>query len=241
MKLWKFLIVLGIVGAVAAVLVAGINFLVLPSLVHSNEEVAVPDLRGASPQAAADLLRPLDLEVVVLRTSAHANMGAGLISDQVPAPDAGIRKGRVVKVVVSSGPATTGLTDLVGLSERQAGITLQRDSFQLGRVSRMQKEGLSEPQVVAQHPQPGTKLNKGAVVDLVVAEPGPRIHFMMPDLRGVPLFKARQLIDAAGLLMGEVDTERHAGAADNTIMEQRPRAGARVAKGEVVDVLVSSR
>ncbi len=93
MKLWKFLIVLGIVGAVAAVLVAGINFLVLPSLVHSNEEVAVPDLRGASPQAAADLLRPLDLEVVVLRTSAHANMGAGLISDQVPAPDAAFARG----------------------------------------------------------------------------------------------------------------------------------------------------
>ncbi len=105
----------------------------------------------------------------------------------------------------------------------------------------MQKEGLSEPQVVAQHPQPGTKLNKGAVVDLVVAEPGPRTHFLMPDLRGVPLFKARKLIEAAGLLMGEVDTERRGGTADNSILEQRPRAGARVAKGEVVDVLVSSR
>ncbi len=168
-------------------------------------------------------------------------MGAGLITDQVPAPDAGIRKGRVVKVVVSSGPATMPLTDLVGLSERQAGITLQRDNFQLGRVSRMQKEGLSEPQVAAQHPQAGTKLSKGAVVDLVVAEPGPSIRFLMPDLRGVPLFKARQLIEAAGLLMGEVDTERKAGVAENSILEQRPRPGTRVAKGEVVDVLVSSR
>lgn len=58
MKLWKFLVVLGVGGMVAALLVAGINFLVLPSLVHSNKVVAVPDLRGATPDAATDLLRP---------------------------------------------------------------------------------------------------------------------------------------------------------------------------------------
>ena len=45
----------GVGGLVAALVVAGINFLVLPSLVHSNKVVAVPDLRGATPDAAADL------------------------------------------------------------------------------------------------------------------------------------------------------------------------------------------
>ena len=239
-KLWKFLVLLGIVGAAAAVLVAGINFLVLPKLVHSNKEVAVPDLRGASPEAAADLLRPLGLEVMVARTSPHPKMAAGLVTDQVPAPQASIRTGRIVKVVLSAGPSTVPLADLVGASERQAGITLQRDAFRLGRVSRLQETGLGEPRVAAQNPQAGTKLLKGAVVDLVVADPGPRLAYRMPDLRGVSLDRARALIDRAGLVVGKVETERHGGA-QGTILEQRPAAGMRVSKGDNVDLVASSR
>lgn len=240
MKLWKFLVLLMVGGAAAAVLVAGINFLVLPSLVHSNKVVAVPDLRGASPQAAADLLRPLNLDVQVTRTAAHATMGAGLILEQVPAPQAGIRSGRLVKVVVSSGPATTAVPDLVGLSERQAGITLERDSFRRGRIVRMQRPGLGEPQVAGQEPQPGTRLLRDATISLVVADPAPRTQFLMPDLRGRPLPVARQAIDAAGLVLGRVESERRGGAA-NVIIEQRPPAGRRIAQGETVDLVASSR
>jgi beta-lactam-binding protein with PASTA domain len=241
MKLWKFLVLVGVVVGVVAVLVAGINFLVLPSLVHSNKVVAVPDLRGASPEAATDLLRPLDLEVVVIRRRAHPTMGAGLIVEQVPAPQAGIRSGRGVKVILSSGPATSAVPELVGLSERQAMITLERDMFQLGRVVRLQRAGITEPAVEGQEPQPGTLLFRGAIVSLVVAEPAARQLLMMPDLRGLQLFQARQIIDEAGLVVGRVSNERHGGGGANAILEQKPAAGRRVARGEEVELVASSR
>lgn len=240
MKLWKFLVVLGVGGLVAALVVAGINFLVLPSLVHSNKVVAVPDLRGATPDAAADLLRPLGLEVTVQRTSPHAKFAAGLITDQVPAPQAGIRTGRTVKVVVSAGPATTALAKLVGESERQAGMTLTRDSFQLGRVVRVRQPGLSEPEVVAQSPDPGTPLQRGEAVDLVVAEPAGRRQYMMPDLRGVQLDRARQAIEKAGLVLGRVQTERNGGP-EGTVLEQRPWPGMRVGRGDQVELVAVAR
>lgn len=240
MKLWKFLVVLGVGGLAAALLVAGINFLVLPSLVHSNKVVEVPDLRGATPDAATDLLRPLGLEVTVQRTSPHAKFAAGLITDQAPAPQTSIRTGRAVKVVVSAGPATTALADLVGQSERQAGMTLTRDSFQLGRVVRVRQPGLSEPEVVAQSPPPGAKLLRGDEVDLVVAEPAGRRQYMMPDLNGVPLDRARQAIEKAGLVLGRVRTEWRGGP-DGTVLEQRPRAGMRVSRGEEVELVAVAR
>lgn len=240
MKLWKFLVVLGAGGVAAALLVAGINFLVLPTLVHSNKVVAVPDLRGATPDAAADLLRPLGLEVTVQRTSPHAKFAAGVITDQTPAPQAGIRTGRAVKVVVSAGPATTALADLVGESERQAGMTLTRDSFRLGRVVRVRQPGLSEPEVVAQSPQPGTKLLRGDEVDLVVAEPAGRRQYMMPDLTGVHLDRARAAIEKAGLVLVRVQTER-SGGPDGTVTEQRPPAGVRVSRGDQVELVAVAR
>ena len=240
MKLWKFLVVLAVGGVLAVVLVAGINFLVLPSFVHSNKVVTVPDLRGASPQAAADLLRPLQLEVEVTRTAPHPIMRAGLIADQNPAPKTGIRSGRVVKVVLSSGPATSGVPTVTGLSERQAQMTLERDSFRAGRVVHLQQPGLGEAEVVAQEPQPGTKLLRGAVVDLAVAEPGPRPVFRMPDLRGMPLSRAKEKIEAAGLVLGRVENGRRGGDGE-AVLEQRPAAGTRIAKGETVDLVASSR
>jgi serine/threonine-protein kinase len=226
---------------VAAVLVAGINFLVLPSLVHSNKVVAVPDLRGASPEAAADLLRSLDLDVVVTRRNAHPTMGAGLIIEQIPAPQAGIRGGRVVKVILSSGPATSAVPMLVGMSERQAVITLERDAFQRGRVVRLQRAGLAEPVVQCQEPQPGTRLFRGATISLAVAVPAPSPLRMMPDLRGRQLFQARQAISEAGLVLGNVSNRRRGGEAANAILEQKPAAGRRVAPGEEVELVVSSR
>lgn len=240
MKLWKFLILLGVLGAVAVVLVAGINFLVLPSLVHANKVVAVPDLRGASAQAAADLLRPLDLDLVVTRQSPHPSMRAGLIFEQVPAPQAGIRTGRSVKVVVSSGPAMSTAPDLAGLSRRQAEITLERERFQLGRVVTVRREGITEPQVEAQQPQPGLSLLRGTAIDVVVAEPAPRTALMMPDLRGRSLFQARQAISAAGMILARVSYDP-LGGAGNEVMDQRPRAGTRISRGEAIELMVSSR
>lgn len=241
MKLWKFLVLLGVAGAVAAVLVAGVNFLVLPSLVHSNKVVTVPDLRGASPQAAADLLRPLALEVEVARTSPHATMAAGLITEQVPAAQTGIRAGRAVKVVVSAGPATTPAPDLVGQPERQAAIMLDRDALRGGRVVRLATPGLAEPTIVGQEPQPGTRLYRGATLGYAVAEPGPALMFMMPDLRGQSLARAKDLIDKAGLKLGRVRNERGGGRQGNTVLEQRPAAGRRVAKGDEIELVASSR
>ena len=240
MKLWKFLVLLGVLGAVAAVVVAGINFLVLPSLVHSNKVVPVPDLRGASAEAAVDLLRPLDLDVVVTRQSPHPTMRAGLIIEQVPAAQVGIRSGRAVKVVVSSGPATSTAPDLAGLSRRQADITLARERFRPGRVVTVRREGITEPQVEAQQPQAGLALLRGTSIDLVVAEPAPRTALMMPDLRGRSLYQARQAISAAGLILARVSNDPFGGAG-NEVLDQRPRAGTRVSRGEAIELVVSSR
>ena len=241
MKLWKFLVLLGAAGAIAAVLVAGVNFLLLPSLVHSKKVVTVPDLRGASPQAAADLLRPLALEVEVTRTSPHATMAAGLITEQVPAAQTGIRSGRLVKVVVSAGPASTPAPDLVGQSERKAAILLDRDALRGGRVTRVVVPGLAEPTIVGQEPQPGTRLYRGATVSFAVGDPGPAALLMMPDLRGQPLARAKDLIEKAGLKLGRVRNERGGGRQGNTVLEQKPAAGRRVARGDEIELVASSR
>ena len=241
MKLWKFILLLiGLVGLGGA-LVLGINFLVLPQLIHQNKVVTMPDIRGMTVTGAQTKLKSHQLEVVVSRQVSHPTIPEGMILDQVPAPEKGIRGGRTVMVITSNGPPAGSLPDLAGLSLRQAEITLQRENYRLGRVLHLRRPGVTEPVVDFQFPEPGLELFKGAVVDLVLAEPTAAELVRMPDLRGAPLYRARQIITAAGFVLAPVAYKRTNEMAPNLVMEQMPPAGKRIPKGERLELVASSR
>jgi serine/threonine-protein kinase len=177
----------------------------------------------------------------VARERAHPSIPEGMILDQIPGPQASIRGGRTVQVITSGGPPAGAAPRLAGLSLRQAGITLQRESYRLGRVLRVPREGVSESIVDYQNPEAGTELYKGAVVDLVVAEPAPAQLLLMPDLRGVPLYQARQAIAEAGFVLAPISYERTSRTAPNLVLSQKPEAGRRIRKGERLELVASSR
>jgi len=240
-KLWKFLLLLAALAVAGGAAVLGVNFLVMPAIVHHNEVVVMPDVRGETLGQAIAQLQPMGLEVAVARQRPHPTVAAGLILDQLPPPNARVRGGRLIKVITSSGPPAGALPRLAGLSLRQAEITLQREDYRLGRVLRIRRPGVTEPVVAYQNPAEGTETFKGATVDLVVAEPAPAQLLRMPNLVGVPLYRARQAVAAAGFVLGPVRFERTGRVAPNTVIEQDPPAGRRIAKGDRLELVASSR
>ena len=241
MKLWKLLLLFASLVMGGGVLLLLANFLVLPSLVHSKKVVTMPDVRGMTVTGAETQLHSLGLDVDVTRQRAHPSIPEGMILDQIPTPESQVRGGRTVRVVTSSGPPEGALPNLTGLSRRQAEITLQRENFRLGRVLRVRRHGVTEPVVAYQNPIAGTDLYKGAVVDLVVAQPAAAELLRMPDLRGMPLYQARQAIADAGFILGPVTYERTSRSAPNLVLSQHPPAGERISKGERLELVASSR
>jgi beta-lactam-binding protein with PASTA domain len=240
-KIWKFILLLMGLVITGGVLLLGVNFFVLPSVIHGNKVVTMPDVRGMSETGASTQLRTVGLAVEVVRQRAHPTIPEGMILDQIPGPSSRIRGGRTVRVITSSGPPAGAVPRLAGLSLRQAEITLQRENYRLGRVLRVQRPGVTEPVVDFQNPVPGVELYKGAVVDLVVAEPAATELLRMPDLRGVPLYQARQSIADAGFILAPVTYQRTSRSAPNMVLSQEPPAGLRIGKGERLELVASSR
>ena len=241
MKLWQFLLVLaGTVVLCGAGLLA-FNFLIMPRLIHRNTVVLVPDLRGLTVTGAADEARRLGLKMIESRQRAHPSMSAGMILDQTPEPATPIRRGRLVKVVTSSGPPAGQLPDLQGLSRRQAEITLQREAYQLGRVVRLRREEVTVPTVIYQYPPAGLVSRKGSQISLVVAEPTLPPVYRMPDLRGATLFVAREQIALSGCVAAPVTYERTREYPPNTVLAQNPPPGYRIRKGDRVELVAASR
>ncbi len=241
MKLWKFLLLLGSLAALGCVLVIGVNFLVLPSLVHNNQVVAMPDLRGRDLASARDEVKPLDLKIEVTRSRAHPTLPEGCILDQNPAPEARIRGGRVVKVVLSSGHPSGRLAMVVGLTPQQCKVTLQRENYRSGRIVHMPRAGVTQPVIAYQNPQAGYELATGRRVDLVIADPAPPAQLRLPDLTGMPLYQVRQIISTAGLVLAPVQYSSSGKVAPNHILSQDPAAGSRVVKGDRLVLVVATR
>ncbi len=219
----------------------GINFMLLPSLVHHNEVVTMPDIRGMTVNGAHTKLVSLDLVVEVSRQRSHPSIPEGMILDQIPQPEGQIRGGRKVRVILSSGPPAGSLPDLTGLTLRQAEISLQRENYRLGRVVKIRRAKTTEATVEAMNPGAGVDLYKGAKVDLVVAVPAATQLMRMPDLRGEPLYRVRQIVTDAGFVLAPVTYERTSDMAPNLVLAQNPPAGVRVREGEQLELVASSR
>jgi serine/threonine-protein kinase len=90
--------------------------------------------------------------------------------------------------------------------------------------------------VIWQDPPPGVALPRGSVVHLTTSDgPAP---VSVPDVAGFEVPQARQVIEVAGLRIGEVDTVPNAADA-GVIVATRPPSGTTRSSGSKVGLLVS--
>jgi len=240
-KLGRFAVLLGGAVVLFCVGLAAFNFLVMPRLNHHNPIIAVPDLRGQTLDAARGAAGREGLQVVEERQAPSPTVPPGCIVEQTPRANAAIRRGRRILVVTSAGPAAGLVPELTGLTHRQAEMTLARESFRTGRLLHLRRDDVSVPTVLFQYPPAGTSLRKDSAVDLVVAEPGMPPVYRMPDLRGLPLYRARAAVESAGCVAASVSTQRSRDVPANTVLAQTPAPGGPILRGANVELVASSR
>jgi beta-lactam-binding protein with PASTA domain len=86
----------------------------------------------------------------------------------------------------------------------------------------------------------GDEVREGEAVDVVVSAPGAARAYLMPDLTAGDLFFVRERLERLGFRVASVRYETREGVYPNTIVDQRPRAGARIREGESIELVASS-
>lgn len=162
----------------------------------------------------------------------------------LPAPDERFDPGQLteVKFTLRSASelaaAVSGLVavpSLLGLPLAAAEQALARAGLKPGR--RAEQESRYAPgTVIGQSPDPGDEVAPDVPIDLVLAVP---IRPTVPDLRGRKLEEATALIAASGLTQGAVTRRPTRDEADGAVLAQDPPAGARVAPGAAVSLVVA--
>jgi serine/threonine-protein kinase len=183
--------VLVAVGAASAVVVI--------TILLRQEEVRVPDLAGLDIVTVVETLSQQGLQVKVDRREPNQSVPKDSIISQNPAPGTGIKKGRTVRLVVSQGPSEFAAPRLMGEQYRKAEFILRQGGLLPPDVAWAWSDKIERNMVMAQDPPPGTPLEQGGRVGILVSL-GKKGHlYVTPKLVGRRADEAVRFVDRMGL------------------------------------------
>jgi eukaryotic-like serine/threonine-protein kinase len=140
------------------------------------EQFAVPDVTGLSRESAEARLRDDGFGVSVAEQ--ESDVTEGDVISQNPAGGTELTRGETVTITVSTGRPQAEVPDVIGMTERNARSSLKAAGLEPVVQQRTVTDPDQDGVVVEQRPGPGTQLDRGRQVVIVIgafelAEPPP--------------------------------------------------------------------
>jgi len=153
-----------------------------------------------------------------------ARQAKGRVVRQRPPAGTEARRGATVALSVSKGPQLVAVPSVMGQTEADATAALRRVGLRvnIARVPSASPAGT----VVAQRPQGGARAPKGSTVRLNIAT-GPQVR-TVPNVVEDTEAAADRILRDAGFTVRVVDRPVTDPAQEGLVVQQEPRAGARV-------------
>lgn len=221
---------------------AGVStYVTLNLIIKSEDSVVVPDFIGKDVVIVLEQLSNLELNTKVKGSEYSIEVPKNHVIFQDPKGGTEIKRGRDVKIILSKGPQTIVMPNLVGESLQRARLALEDLDLCRGALSMTSDRFVDEGSVMAHSPPEGTTVSRGTCVDLLVSKgPLPR-SYKMPDLVGLQLEDALLTVDKNRLAHGEIKAWYIKDRPKNTVVEQSPQPGSRIAENQAVNLVVNRR
>jgi len=210
-----------------------------PSTANAGDAavVRVPDVVAMTEADARSRITESDLEFTVRTGMHHPDAPEGTVLSQSPLPGQFARPGAPVEAVLSRGPEVHTLPDVAGLSERQATIVLERLGYTVDVQRR--EDPIPSGRAVETEPPAGTELKVPGNLVLVISEGAPIV--VVPDLRGMHIDDAVEILSEAGLELGSISFDEAAVEAPGRIVGQYPPPDYSLRAGDTVELRVSGQ
>jgi serine/threonine-protein kinase len=193
----------------------------------------VPNVTGKPLSAALAILQNAGFDPSVERTASDARDGTVL--RQNPQPGTKAKEGDEVSLIVSSGPGTKPVPDVVGQPVKSATKTLEEAGFKVDQRDAA-SEDVPKGRVISTSPDAQTPIDVGATVILTVSSGREKVA--VPDVVGQDREDARAQLEQAGFV---VDTKQQDDRDHDpgTVLSQDPAAGTQLAQGKTVTITVA--
>jgi len=225
---WGWFAILVILLAALAV----VAYLLVSSLTGG---FALPDVVGKPLVQAEQILTAKGL-VIGTTTNRVDPAAPGTVIRTDPPPGARVSKHAVVNLVVSTGDATVKVPNVVGLDLASAEAVLTNSH--LGYKVQFVQSNAQQNFVLSQSPAPGTTVRRGSKV--IISIPQPTNQVTVPNLIGLTPGQAAAELGGESLSVGNQTQACSNTYPSGQISGSSPPAGASVARGTSVNLVISS-
>jgi beta-lactam-binding protein with PASTA domain len=241
----QFLINLALAIVLTLVILFG-TLKFLKVFTHHGTSVTMPDMTGLYFEELEDYAMEGNFEYLVSDSVYMPFKEKGTILNQDPLPGSKVKEGRTVYLtIVKTLPEQVEMPDLVDLTLRQARSILETYGLKLAKLEYKPDIGtdvILEQKYKGKTIDPGTRLNKGSNIVLVISEAANSERVAVPFLIGMKRSKALELLHEHSLNLGAEIYDDEKDTAIVKVYMQSPRASGKkyISRGQAVDVWYKS-
>jgi len=215
--------------------------------VHGEEQTMVPDVTG---KELTDALLELQIKELYPRLQlrySQTSRDKGYILEQDPKPGTIVKAGRRIKIVVSRGVIVNKVENFVSRNIDEVRMDLMALQAVAGGLPLISiKEPImydfssENPGVIlAQKPEPGFDISGPISIEFVVSKGKENLTFTVPQLTGLTLSKALEIISGTGFNFQFVIKEKAEDESGETVTAQIPAASSTVSVNIPVQLTVT--
>ncbi len=244
-----FLKNLGIAIGIIALLLIG-TFITLNIYTLHGVSQPIPNCTGLTQNQFEELLEEKNFRFNIIDSVHITGFAPGAVVEQLPQAGTQVKKNRTIHFTINAYSAEkVQVPNLSSYSLRSAKAILESYGLKTGKLIYIPSEYTNE--VLGQHYkgkpiEPGTSIEKGSVIDLLLGQGLSDKKTNIPDLTGLATDEARHFLVSVSLNLGSTIYDSTVVSQDDSlfafIWKQKPAAepGSRIPLGSSIDVWLST-
>jgi serine/threonine-protein kinase len=208
------------------------NTIVTLTVSKGVKPIVVPDVTGATLDDARRRLAAAGLSLTVGQSAQSDTVPPNVIMSQEPDPGSTAAPNAGVTVVVSTGPATATVPNVVGMDPAAAEAALRNAGFDVTHAYTVDAANPTQ-KIALQQPDADTPAKKGSKVTIYLSVSG-----TVPDVTGMTPDMAKSALIAQGYQVGSIAYVDDGNVAEGLVARTEPEAGSNTKPGETVNLYV---
>lgn len=205
-----------------------------------NSYTTVADFKGIPMAQLDEFASDNNLEYLIIDSVFDNSLAKGTVAMQDPSPGTKVKSGRKIYLTtVALYPEQISMPNLVDLTLRQATAMLESYGLKPGKltyVPDIAHNAVLQQKLNSKEITPGTLIDKGSKIDLIIGKGQEESNTIIPDLFGQKQSEAKDLLQYASLNIGSEIFMDGNDTVHARVYKQKPEANTSAQIGVTVDL-----
>ena len=211
----------------------------MPAYTRQNQNRIMIDIKNRNLDDVIKILKSENYRYEVSDTLYTNKFKLGTIVDQYPKPNTRVKSGRTVRLKIAQPEKSVAIPNLIGQSRRSAELELNQMGLIIDTVYTEYNPEYPNGTIAWQYPKAGDRRKKGMGIQITVSKGMPPNFFQVPNLIGLSINQAKDLIFKSRLKVGKISYHQDQDLVPYTVLDQSIKNGTVLDATATINLVVS--